>query len=47
MLLLKNELIIVKRDECLVPHHKESTGPRLFTEVKPCGAKLVLGWVTA
>ena len=34
-------------NECLRPYHKESTGSRLITEVKPCRAKLVLGWVTA
>ena len=29
------------------PYHKENTGSRLITEVKPCRARSVLGWVTA
>lgn len=32
---------------CLRPYHRESTGSRPITEVKPCRAGLVLGWVTA
>ena len=31
----------------LRPHHREKTGSRPITEVKPCRAGLVLGWVTA
>ena len=31
----------------LRPYHRESTGSRPITEVKPCRAGLVLGWVTA
>ena len=31
----------------LRPYHRENTGSRLITEVKPCRAGLVLGWVTA
>ena len=31
----------------LRPYHRESTGSRLITEVKPGRAGLVLGWVTA
>ena len=31
----------------LRPYHMENTGSRLITEVKPCRARSVLGWVTA
>lgn len=31
----------------LRPYHRENTGSRPITEVKPCRAGLVLGWVTA
>ena len=31
----------------LGPYHMENTGSRLITEVKPCRARSVLGWVTA
>ena len=31
----------------LRPYHRENTGSRLITEVKPCRARSVLGWVTA
>ena len=27
-------------------HHRENTGSRLFTEVKPCWTGLISGWVT-
>ena len=33
--------------KCLRPYHREYTGSRLITEVKPGRAGLVLGWVTA
>ena len=31
----------------LRPYHRENTSSHLITEVKPCRAGLVLGWVTA